>query len=352
MDERTRSVWFQLPGLLWQPRRRAILSVVALLFSVTLAPEARAIPPDLAGVLWDCYYVDHVVATGLQSPDECIGPLQAFIKVKYSFDWTLWLWGFPEVGGYEGQVLDVWLSGSNPVGFPCLSSATCLWQVPYSFTYVFFYRACRLLQDGRYLCGSYQVTQPASGRAETYGVPGCPVAPLSPFPPAGDPCAASLEAGLGKDVNNACPESSVMTDPKGEPCLAKKLGSLGIPYAGPTATIRTPAYQAHLKEVYDKFWQHQWLITDPVRYQACTARRTVVENEQSKHGIDYPPVGTSHNDGKAFDISRGTVNTLDQTLTQAGRTVSGLLRESPACNLRWGGNYSPANRDPVHFFTP
>jgi hypothetical protein len=178
------------------------------------------------------------------------------------------------------------------------------------------------------------------------------VKPLDDFPPAGDLCSASLEAGLGKDVNNACPESSVMTDPKGEPCLAKKLGSLEIPYAGPTATIRTPAYQAHLGEVYDKFWQHQWLITDPVRYEACTAKRAIVEAEMSKHGIDYPPVGTSHNDGKAFDISRGTVDALVSVLDRTGRDVSGLLREPPACNLGWGGDYRRSPPDYVHFYAP
>jgi hypothetical protein len=56
MDERIRSVWLQLPRPGRQQRRRAyvksnlahhraFLSVLALLFSVTLAPEARAIPP-------------------------------------------------------------------------------------------------------------------------------------------------------------------------------------------------------------------------------------------------------------------------------------------------------------------
>jgi len=143
-----------------------------------------------------------------------------------------------------------------------------------------------------------------------------------------------------------------MSDPKGEPCLAQKLGSLGIPYAGPTATIRTPAYQAHLGEVFDKFWEHQWLITDPVAYQACTAKRAIVEAEMSKHGIDYAPTPSDsrHLDGRAFDISRSTVGTLKRVLAQAGQNISGLLSDPPACNLEWGG-YWPVP-DAVHFYTP
>ncbi len=177
--------------------------------------------------------------------------------------------------------------------------------------------------------------------------PECPVDVLKDKPI--DACSVALEAGNGLPVpDTACPTPSVMTDPRGEPCLRGKLAGLGIPYAGPTSTIRTAPYQAHLKDVYDRFWEHQWL--DPVPYNACTAKRAIVEAEMNKHGIDYAPIGTSHNDGKAFDISRGTVGTLKRVLRQAGRNVSGLLREPPACNLGWGGTWpSP---DEVHFFTP
>jgi hypothetical protein len=172
----------------------------------------------------------------------------------------------------------------------------------------------------------------------------CPVGDLPDFPPAGDLCSASLEAGRGKDVNNACSAASVMSDPKGEPCLKQKLGVLGIPYTGPTATVRTAAYQKHLGEVFDLYWQHQWLITDPVRYQACTAKRAIVEAEMSKHGIDYAPTPSDsrHLDGKAFDISRATVNRI--------ANVPALLSAAPACNLKWGGQFLKPDR--VHFFTP
>jgi hypothetical protein len=176
---------------------------------------------------------------------------------------------------------------------------------------------------------------------------------LNSFPPAGDACSTSLEAGNGLANPAVCPPASVMNDPNGEPCLAQKLGSLGIPYAGPTSTIRTPSYQAHLRDVWDKFWQHQWLITDPDAYQACAAKRAIVEGEMSKHGIDYAPapIDSMHLDGRAFDISRGTVGTLKRILAQAGQDVSGLLSEPPACNLGWGGDFKPL-QDSVHFYTP
>jgi len=190
--------------------------------------------------------------------------------------------------------------------------------------------------------GEYVCVNPFMAMITEMG--GCPVGALPDFPPAGDLCSASLEAGRGKDVNNACPASSVMSDPNGEPCLAQKLGALGIPYAGPTATIRTSAYQQHLKDVWDKYWEHQWLITDPALYQACTAKRSIVEAEMNKHGIDYAParIDSTHLDGTAFDISRATVNRIAD--------VPALLRAVPACNLKWGGRFPVP--DEVHFFTP
>lgn len=172
----------------------------------------------------------------------------------------------------------------------------------------------------------------------------CPVDPLPDFPtPTTDACSASLEARLGLADPAVCPRIPVMEDKNGEPCLKKKLGDLGVPYAGPTSTIRTPAYQAHLKDVWDKWWEHGF-VSDPTLYQACTARRTIVENEKNKHGISYDPIGTSHNEGKAFDISRATVDRVPD--------VSGMLRQAPACNLRWGGDYRDSPPDAVHFYTP
>lgn len=323
----TGSGWLQLPRLLWQQRRRTILGVVALLFSATLAPEAKAIPPDLAGVLWDCYYVDHVVATGLQSPDECIGPLQAFIKVKYSFDWTLWLWGFPEMGGYEGQVLDVWLSGSNPVGFPCLSSATCLWQVPYGFTYVFFYRACRLLRDGRYLCGSSQSPQgPTWGRAETYGVPGCPVEPLEPYSP--DPYPLDI-ANLTQRTKDAVG------------CLATCSGQNHTAFL--SSAYRPVTYQDHLREVWSK-WNDELKFNET---PACAALKAKVKKEFDDHGLGVSTISPSRGGGchsitagqpigSCFDVNSWFIPMVDSCSTQ--------------CNVYRPWPYLPPPRrsDPIH----
>jgi hypothetical protein len=61
----------------------------------------------------------------------------------------------------------------------------------------------------------------------------CPVPPLSDAYES-DPCSLSLEKGGGKDVDHACPPSSILDDPLGEPCLRRKLSNLKINYSGPT----------------------------------------------------------------------------------------------------------------------
>ncbi len=174
----------------------------------------------------------------------------------------------------------------------------------------------------------------------------CAVPDLKPKPT--DACSVALETGRGLPVPaTACPTPSVMTDPNGEACLKGKLAVLGIPYAGPTATIRTAAYQAHLKDVWDRNEEHK-KITDPAKRLACTAKREIVEGEMNHHGLRYQPTNESrHVAGKAFDISQPTVRTLETTLNQAGRSVSGLLRSPPPCTLIWGGTYS--DPDDVHF---
>lgn len=167
----------------------------------------------------------------------------------------------------------------------------------------------------------------------------CPVPDLKDKPT--DACSVALETGRGLPVPaTACPTPSVMTDPKGEACLRDKLAVLGIPYAGPTATIRTVAYQDHLRDVWNRNEDHK-KITDPAERNACAAKRAIVENEMKNiHGLKYRPGDESeHITGKSFDISEGTIIALDATLGQAGRSVSGLLRSPPFCTLIWGGTY-------------
>lgn len=177
----------------------------------------------------------------------------------------------------------------------------------------------------------------------------CPVPDLKDKPT--DACSVALEAGRGLPIPaTACPTPSVMTDPKGEACLRDKLAVLGIPYSGPTATIRTAAYQAHLRDVWDRNEDHK-NITDPAERQACAAKRAIVENERNTiHGLVYRPADESeHLTGKSFDISKTTADTLKATMQQAGRSVFGLLRSPPPCTLTWGGDYLISTPDPVHF---
>jgi len=177
-------------------------------------------------------------------------------------------------------------------------------------------------------------------------LPDCPVPDLQPEPT--DACSMALEAGNGMPTPaSSCPAAPVMNDPLGEPCLRQKLTARGIPYSGPTSYIRTPAYQAHLQDVYDRYWEHQWLISDPLLYEACATKRAKVETEMSKHGIDFRPasIKQDHVEGTAFDVSRRTVGLMGN--------VPALLNEVPACNLRWGGSYSGREgRDIVHFYRP
>ena len=171
----------------------------------------------------------------------------------------------------------------------------------------------------------------------------CPIDP--PIGPGTDACSLSLEAGGGKDVNGVCKCAEVVADPAGAPCLADKLRLSGIPYSGPTSTVRTPSYQAHLADVLKKYFEHQWLITDPASYELCTANRAAAKLEYDKHGIDYPPVGESHNNGTAFDIPVAAADILKK---RGGKKyVRLLLNDLPPCNLKWGGDWY--NPDKVHF---
>ena len=170
----------------------------------------------------------------------------------------------------------------------------------------------------------------------------CPIPHLLDKPT--DACSASLEAGSGKDVYGACPCAEVIADPEGASCLTTKLALAGIPYPGPTATIRSPGYQSHLADVYGKFWRHQWLITDPVKYEACTAKRALATTEYNWHGIDYEPVGDTHNDGTAFDVPRSTSDILKKLRKDK---VNEMLADLPPCTLEWGGSWP--RPDWVHF---
>lgn len=173
----------------------------------------------------------------------------------------------------------------------------------------------------------------------------CTIPDFPALPATVDTCTASLEKNNGlPGTGSGCPAVPVMTRALGEPCFREKVGTIGVAYGGPTSTIRTTIYNHHLTTVWDWYWKHQWLITNPVQYEACTAKRAVVEAEMKKHGLTYRPAPNSrHLAGRAFDASP----TVIAGIGQSGVFVPSLLRRTTACTLAWGGNYDEP--DPVHF---
>ncbi len=180
----------------------------------------------------------------------------------------------------------------------------------------------------------------------------CPIAPLQPLP--NDPCTQSLEAGNGVDSTGTCPELTPEMKQQAQ-CLADKITSLGISYPGPTATIRTSAYQAHLREIWEKLIELKKL-KDPAVIQACASRKAEIETHKLSHGLtDRPAVSNSrHESGNAIDIGRDVVHELINRVTTDTSGVQDYINSPftnpPACNLQWGGRFR--QYDWVHFQLP
>lgn len=180
----------------------------------------------------------------------------------------------------------------------------------------------------------------------------CPIAPLTPIT---DSCAQSLEAGHGVDVRGVCQGLTPDMQQQAQ-CLANKITSLGISYPGPTATIRSTAYQAHLREVWDKNVALKKL-PDPNAIAACATLRTEITNELSTHGLVSPPAkpgSSKHELGEAVDIGTDVAQRLiSEVTTETSNTQDYVDTDAvnpPPCNLRWGGTFQIY--DPVHFELP
>ncbi len=205
--------------------------------------------------------------------------------------------------------------------------------------------------------------------AGTSCVSTCPVPDLT-APPFNDACAESLDAGLGEDVSGDCPQLS--DDMKNQiQCFADKITATNvtarppIPYSKATATIRNAAYQAHLREIWDKMIELN--IPDNKNNEARRPRQDKVIAEKGcassgncdtnkctagSHCFAYQPATDSnHSTGTAFDVPKGTINGLLLELTplppapmtplqqqQAQMYMIAYWLASPtACNLVWGG---------------
>lgn len=213
--------------------------------------------------------------------------------------------------------------------------------------------------------------------AGTSCVSTCSVDPLpKPPPPFSDACSNSLEKGRGVDIDNACAAGLTPDMKDGAQCVADKIHALAIPYTGPSATIRTEAYQDHMLDVWNKSEEiknkDDWL---PGEKQACAAVITDVNNEMGWHGIDSTPSSSEdlapHVLGRAIDIPRNVAKTLIAQVTNTTfvancivclplPVITGDVQDyvnssrinPPACNLNWGGRFKKPRPDPVHFQLP
>jgi len=218
--------------------------------------------------------------------------------------------------------------------------------------------------------------EPDSTGTSCVPVSTCPVPALKPLPEDAA-CAQVLEnissAQAQKDA--ACGKLSDKLI-AGIACFRDKL--TGMSPAIPlkiTSDIRDVAYQAHLREIWDKMELLVALEDDPVKKNACAARRAEIAAEkgcdnadvctscysesttQRSHclkGMPAPPNANDaqHTQGNAFDVS-GTY-TIAPLLAALGarrppETIPQYLDAPPTnCNLIWGGTFK-TNNDPVHF---
>jgi D-alanyl-D-alanine carboxypeptidase len=153
----------------------------------------------------------------------------------------------------------------------------------------------------------------------------CPVDPLTPLDSAVQP----YENGL-IDIEN---ETQATRD--GAVCIVREARTRRI-YPIIVSGYRPPAYQTHIREVYDK-WQLLENNNDP----ACADTKRQVEFEFKRHSkFSYQPGNTSrHSSGLAVDIHLSDYTDADTIA--AGCTIAG------------GGTMSrPVPNDRSHFESP
>ena len=171
----------------------------------------------------------------------------------------------------------------------------------------------------------------------------------------------SLEGGMN-GYNLLSPKTQ-----SAEQCLKGLIGSeLSQDDSGyaVTSTVRTLAYQAHLRKLWDKFFELQRKIkSKPAVRQLCPALIAEVEGEMGfrltqdpknqknrctgGHCLRYQPAGLNpkHTEKIAFDINPATVDAYQKKYTID--IQRGMATAANACNLTWGGTY--VDPDEVHF---
>jgi hypothetical protein len=224
-------------------------------------------------------------------------------------------------------------------------------------------------------CTAPNVVDPKTGQCGPADT--CPqVKALTPLP-ANDACAQALENLKTTQAQKDAACGTLSTAMKaGKSCLADKL-SRTPNAANPiplkvTADIRDIAYQAHLREIWDKMQALLKLEDDPVQQTACAARRAEIAAEkgcnnggrcescyaesatQRSHCLKGRPSSSNdapHTKGNALDVSEAsTIAPLKRVLNgrRPPQNIQQFLDGPPDCKLNWGGMF-PGNYDPIHF---
>ncbi len=224
-------------------------------------------------------------------------------------------------------------------------------------------------------CDGGKCSNQATG---TVVVTACPVPALT-APPFTEVCAQVLESinstQAQKDAACGALTPALKT---GMSCLRDKLTAMtpAIPMRV-TSDIRSIAYQAHLRQVWDRMEDVvDWMVKNPTIQTACAARRAEIAAEkgcdnaggctscyaesaaQRSHCLVVRPANPSPNDalhtqGNAFDVSQGgTINPLLAALAARDppQNIQQFLNAPTNCNLNWGGSFD--DPDPVHFHVP
>lgn len=155
-----------------------------------------------------------------------------------------------------------------------------------------------------------------------FGLRTCQVPPLTPIT---DPTALNFEAGNTVDTDDLQANMQTALD-----CVQAAVAD-----AGGTVTVssayRPPAYQAHLREVWDK-----WRLLRDRREPECADLRTQVQQEFNRHGLllTQQPASPNgpHTQGAAIDM-------------RSSLPIAQFLNIANGCQLT---RPLPAT-DPVHF---
>lgn len=318
-------------------RRWVVLSQTLFFFGIS---------PPLAADCW--------VATSGQT----LSPV--FDTPQGALDWASALlpcpvtWSYPDTPNSYSTAGSLWWSdgldhGVVPVAYARSVDTTCRGYVVFASNGSYYSRI-----------NNYNIPQiyPQCGAVT------CPVGPLTPIdqlqPNGPDvlPLTQLLEQTRGATLA-LTPETETARQ-----CLIDKALGMGVT-AVTTSGTRTIAYQRHLIEVWNKMIE----LNRPANRtnEACRQLRQQIVAEKGcsinegcvgactngSHCIRYRPAGNSkHPEGKAFDVSISTIDSLRDNLAvlQPPQSISQLLTDHPTCNLNWGGDFN--DPDVVHFQLP